>query len=110
MKAKYWGYNYYFKRPAGTSRGVMTQKPCYFIEVTCDGVTGRGECGILPGLSIDNLSKYENKLKELCTDLSKMDSNKWKFWAENNGHSITDGLRSISKSFEDLAFQTSNTH
>ena len=85
MKAKYWGYNYYFKRPAGTSRGVMTQKPCYFIEVTCDGVTGRGECGILPGLSIDNLSKYENKLKELCTDLSKMDSNKWKFWAENNG-------------------------
>ena len=80
MKAKYWGYNYYFKRPAGTSRGVMTQKPCYFIEVTCDGVTGRGECGILPGLSIDNLSEYENKLKELCTDLSKMDSNKWKFW------------------------------
>ena len=85
MLAKYWGYNYHFKRPAGTSRGFMTHKPCYFIEVTCNGVTGRGECGVLPGLSIDNLFGYEKKLKELCSDLSNMDSNKWKFWAENNG-------------------------
>ncbi len=84
MIAKYWGYNYHFIRPVGTSRGIMTEKPCYFIEVTCDGVMGRGECGILPGLSIEDFSRYEEKLKDSCMELTNLDPTKWKKWAENN--------------------------
>ena len=84
MNAKYWGYNYEFKRPAGTSRGIMTKKPCYFIEVTYDGVTGRGECGILPGLSIEDFPKYEEKLETVCLELTVLDPIKWEEWAEKN--------------------------
>jgi len=81
VKAKFWGYKYQFIRPAVTSRGTMTEKPCYFIEVTCDGITGRGECGILPGLSIENLLTYENKIQEVCNELTFLDSLIWKQWA-----------------------------
>ena len=82
MIAKYWRYTYQFIHPAGTSRGIMTEKPCYFIEVTCEGVTGRGECGILPGLSIEDFSRYEEKLKDLCLELTALEPKKWKEWAE----------------------------
>ena len=82
MTAKYWGYTYQFIHPAGTSRGIMREKPCYFIEVTCEGVTGRGECGILPGLSIEDISRYEEKLKNLCLELTALEPKKWKEWAE----------------------------
>jgi o-succinylbenzoate synthase len=56
-----------FKNPSGTSRGIMTQKKAWFIELWEDELTqikGIGECSIIEGLSPDYVddSDYENKL------------------------------------------------
>ncbi len=57
-----------FKKPAGTSRGILHEKPCWylFIKNIETGVEGIGECSIIPGLSIDPLEGYEEKLAEVC--------------------------------------------
>ena len=69
MKAKYHKYNLVFKRPSGTSRGVMTTKETWFITLEANGEKGVGECGILRGLSIDDRPDYENKLKWACQNI-----------------------------------------
>lgn len=69
MKATYKKYILDFKRPSGTSRGVLTQKETWFIILEQNGKTGIGECGILRGLSIDDRSDYEEKLKWTCDNI-----------------------------------------
>jgi len=58
--------NLQFKFPAGTSRGVLVEKPSSFILIEKDGFVGVGECSIIPNLSIDPLRSYTRKLNELC--------------------------------------------
>jgi o-succinylbenzoate synthase len=52
----------HFKKPAGTSRGVLLEKPSYFITISdsATGAKGIGECSILPKLSIDDFSGIED--------------------------------------------------
>jgi len=71
MKASYQRYILDFKRPSGTSRGVLTQKETWFLKLEKDGKVGYGECGILRGLSIDDRPDYEEKLRWLCTHIEK---------------------------------------
>ena len=69
MFASYHKYILNFKRPSGTSRGVMTEKETWFIILEQDGKKGIGECGILRGLSIDDRSDYEEKLQWTCANI-----------------------------------------
>lgn len=69
MKATYHKYILNFKRPSGTSRGVMTEKETWFIVLEKDGKNGIGECGILRGLSIDDRPDYEEKLRWTCDNI-----------------------------------------
>ncbi|MBY8961965.1 o-succinylbenzoate synthase [Flavobacterium sp. D11R37] len=69
MKASYKKYVLNFKRPSGTSRGVLTQKETWFIILEEDGKLGIGECGILRGLSIDDRTDYEDKIKWVCENI-----------------------------------------
>lgn len=69
MKATYHRYILDFKRPSGTSRGVMTQKETWFIILEKDGKKGIGECGILRGLSADDRPDYEAKLQWTCENI-----------------------------------------
>ncbi|MDG4715451.1 o-succinylbenzoate synthase [Winogradskyella marincola] len=69
MKATYHKYTLNFKRPSGTSRGVMTTKETWFIILTSNGKEGIGECGILRGLSIGDKPDYEDKLKWTCHNI-----------------------------------------
>ena len=69
MKATYHKYNLQFKRPSGTSRGVMTEKETWFLVLEKDGKTGIGECGILRGLSVDDRPDYEEKLQWTCVNI-----------------------------------------
>lgn len=69
MTATYHKYTLNFKRPSGTSRGVMTTKETWFILLKKEGKTGIGECGILRGLSIDDKPDYEDKLKWVCNNV-----------------------------------------
>ena len=56
MKATYKKRNFLFKIPGGTSRGVLCSKDSWFIILNSDLKTGIGECSIIEGLSIDNVS------------------------------------------------------
>ncbi|TKD66216.1 o-succinylbenzoate synthase [Flavobacterium sp. ASW18X] len=69
MKATYKKYILDFKRPSGTSRGVLTQKETWFILLQNDTKIGIGECGLLRGLSIDDRPDYEEKLKWVCANI-----------------------------------------
>lgn len=81
MKTSHWTYSYTFKTPAGTSRGFMTAKPAHFIDVECDGLRGQGECGLLPGLSIDDRPDYAQKLDQICRALRELSDATWTDWA-----------------------------
>jgi len=69
MKATYHKYILNFKRPSGTSRGVMTEKETWFILLEHEGKKGIGECGILRGLSADDRPDYEEKLQWTCANI-----------------------------------------
>jgi len=69
MKATYHKYTLQFKRPSGTSRGILTTKETWFIQLEEGDRKGLGECGILRTLSIDDRPGYEEKLKWTCQNI-----------------------------------------
>jgi o-succinylbenzoate synthase len=77
MKASYIKYILNFKRPSGTSRGVMTQKETWFIILEEGSKKGIGECGILRGLSIDDRPDYEEKLSWACNNIHLGEEKLW---------------------------------
>jgi len=73
MEAQYKKYILNFKRPSGTSRGVLRQKETYFIKLTDGKRVGIGECGLFKGLSLDDVPHYEQQLNKVCKTLQKGD-------------------------------------
>ncbi|TPN88716.1 o-succinylbenzoate synthase [Aquimarina algicola] len=69
MVATYHKYVLEFKKPSGTSRGILRQKETWFIVLSHDGKKGIGECGILRGLSVDDRPDYEAKLHWVCNHI-----------------------------------------
>ena len=69
MIATYQQYILNFKKPSGTSRGILTQKETWFLILNSDDKTGVGECGILRGLSVDDRPDYEATLKWVCENI-----------------------------------------
>ncbi len=60
-----------FKRPAGTSRGVLKNKPSWFVRVMHNGQTGYGEISIIPALSPERESDIVHKLIELSNGINQ---------------------------------------
>lgn len=71
MKASYRKYTLPFKTPAGTSRGVLSQRETWFLEIEHNGRVGIGECAMLRGLSIDDKPDYEQQLQWVCANLQQ---------------------------------------
>lgn len=71
MKAEYFRYLLEFKRPSGTSRGVLHEKETFILEVSQNGKKGIGECAIFRGLSFDDRPDYEEKLQWLCENIEQ---------------------------------------
>ncbi|WPO92266.1 o-succinylbenzoate synthase [Chryseobacterium sp. YR459] len=71
MEANYLQYLLQFKRPSGTSRGVLLDKETFILTISEDGRKGIGECAIFRGLSFDDRSDYEEKLKWLCENINQ---------------------------------------
>ena len=69
MIAHYHQHILEFKRPSGTSRGILHAKETWFIILTDDDRTGIGECGLLRGLSVDDRPDYEAKLAWVCANI-----------------------------------------
>ena len=59
----------HFKNPSGTSRGILRTKETWFIVLEENGKTGIGETGLFRGLSIDDVSSYEEKLSWACENI-----------------------------------------
>ncbi|MFC0344671.1 o-succinylbenzoate synthase [Epilithonimonas hispanica] len=68
--AKFHQYILDFKRPSGTSRGVLNTKETYFIEIYEDDKKGIGECALFRGLSFDDDDDYENALEWACRNIN----------------------------------------
>ncbi|UAB80234.1 o-succinylbenzoate synthase [Marixanthomonas sp. SCSIO 43207] len=71
MKATHKKHTLNFKRPSGTSRGVLRTKETWFLILENNKKWGVGECGILRSLSIDDRPDYEEKLKWVCDNIEK---------------------------------------
>jgi o-succinylbenzoate synthase len=69
IKATYNKYILNFKKPSGTSRGVLKTKETWFIILEKNNKTGIGETGLFRGLSIDDVPNYEQKLQWVCKNI-----------------------------------------
>jgi o-succinylbenzoate synthase len=60
-------YNLIFKRPAGTSRGVLKTKDTWLVRLSDEksGQAGIGEINMFRGLSSDDVPEFEKKLIEV---------------------------------------------
>lgn len=73
MRLAYAPYILNFKFPAGTSRGILTEKPTFFIKVFDEkdpSKFGIGECSVFPGLSPEADGNYGYKLIELLANMA----------------------------------------
>ena len=67
----------HFKQPAGTSRGVYTERRSWFVTATIpDGspsgpAVGIGECAPLPDLSCDARPDYGEVLRRFCDEVER---------------------------------------
>ncbi|MBT8298373.1 MAG: o-succinylbenzoate synthase [Maribacter sp.] len=77
MKATIKKYNLSFKRPSGTSRGILTEKETWFLILEKDGSYGIGECSMFRGLSYDDVPEFEDKLNWVCNEIEKGKDNLW---------------------------------
>jgi O-succinylbenzoate synthase len=69
MKATYRKHILEFKRPGGTSRGVLHTKETWLLEISTDQHQAVGECGLFRGLSVDDRPDYEEKLQWVCQNI-----------------------------------------
>ncbi len=73
MRLAYAPYMLKFKAPAGTSRGVLTEKPTYLLKVYDEKhpeIFGIGEASVFPGLSLEADGRYEYKIVELLANVA----------------------------------------
>ncbi len=74
MKLNFYKKTLKFKTPAGTSRGVLEDKPSWILFFDKEPLL-RGECSVIPGLSPDyfNDEHYENKVRWVCKVYNELD-------------------------------------
>jgi len=75
LKASFEKRVFDFKRPGGTSRGVMKQKKAWFISIwqsENSDIIGVGECSIIEGLSPDyeNDQQYEAQVRNCAENIN----------------------------------------
>lgn len=98
MKAYYKKYILEFKRPSGTSRGILTTKETYFLFIEDNAKTGVGECGLFRGLSFDDRLDYTDKMDWVCKNIHLGKDALWE--ALREWPSIQFGLEQAFRSLE----------
>lgn len=83
LTARFKKHTLIFKQASGTSRGILHTKDSWYIFVAlhdspeCFGI---GECSLIPGLSPDDSSHFEDELKSICDNI-----NDYAQWITNRG-------------------------
>ena len=75
LQTAYTSQVFHFNFQARTSRGAMRERKSWFVKIwdqTNPDVYGLGECAPLPGLSIDDLPDYEERLREALLHLQEL--------------------------------------
>lgn len=98
MKAFFKKHILNFKRPSGTSRGVLKTKETFFLILKTEHAVGIGECGLLRGLSVDDRPDYEEKLQWVCDNIDLGEKELYKALTEFP--SIQFGLETAFKSLK----------
>lgn len=62
-------YRLHFKKPSGTSRGILLYKDTYILKLSNGIKTAFGECNLFKNLAVDDREDYEEKLREVCLRL-----------------------------------------
>ncbi|MDE7456244.1 MAG: o-succinylbenzoate synthase [Prevotella sp.] len=62
----------HFRQPAGTSRGVYTERRIWLLRVSDGAAVGIGECAPLPDLSCDDIPNYAEVLRRFCDGVEQM--------------------------------------
>ena len=113
-KVQFKKYLLKFKKPSGTSRGVIFDKPSWFIKISHlhnPSKFGIGECGPIDGLSIDNSNLIDNKLQEISNSKNQLDKiDLTKFPSINFGLEMALKNLESSKSMEYFNNPFSNGH
>ena len=112
LKADFKKYTLIFKRPSGTSRGVLKTKDSWFIKLWDDEnpeKAGYGECSLIYGLSPDPEKEISSKLQEVKENINDAETiNLHKFPA------VKFGLETAFKDFKNdgkkLLFESEFTH
>ena len=74
LQATFKKYTLQFKLASGTSRGILRTKDSWFIflkDTNQSELIGIGECGLLKGLSADDVPGYEAKVAEVCAKIKQ---------------------------------------
>lgn len=71
MNAQFTQHKLIFKQASGTSRGVLTTKETYILEISDGDKKGIGECAIFRGLSYDDVPDYEEKITWLSDNINQ---------------------------------------
>lgn len=66
MKCDFKKYTLQFKKPGGTSRGILYNKDTYILRVKDGMHTAYGECNLFKKLSYDDREGYEDELAGAC--------------------------------------------
>jgi len=67
ISATYVSHSLVFKRPAGTSRGILHQKDCWYIRLHGEQKkVGWGEVSFIPGLSVEDPGEIEIQIDHVC--------------------------------------------
>lgn len=101
MKLKYQSYQLRFKIPVGTSRGIMTEKETFLLNLQLQNKKEGefyGECGLFRGLSADDVPAYEEKLRSVCENFRIEDLNWWEKLREFP--SIQFGLEQVLEAYK----------
>ena len=61
----------HFKQPAGTSRGVYTERRSWLVSLSDGETVGVGECAPLPDLSCDARPDYGEVLRRFCDEVER---------------------------------------
>lgn len=72
LKASFAKYPLFFKKPSGTSRGILNEKESYFLKVwntESPNIIGWGEASIISGLSWDDPSRMTEKLRWIVENI-----------------------------------------
>jgi O-succinylbenzoate synthase len=74
LRASFFKQVFRFNFKARTSRGLMKDKTSWFVRIVDEADTlsaGVGECGTLPGLSVDDRSDYEEVLGTIISNVNQ---------------------------------------